>query len=447
MRHTFYLNLSTAENLGIGLFKYALHPEKRFLIINSTLASILEYPSKKELKTKQLEDFFLNEEERDRFFAFLRHDGGARFFEACFKTRKGNKLWVAITASAVMDKRKHEYVEGIIEDITAHKATEEDLERKSSFLQELLDNIPDAVYFKDKDSKIIKVNNFYAKGVGLDPEEIIGKTDFDFYPQDLAQKMYDDDLSVLKSGNPIVGKIEKNLLPDGTWSQVITTKIPMHNGGGEVVGTMGITRDMTEYANFEQSQLSMLVNAVSALAKALEMHDPYTFSHTHRVARVAQRIGKALGWNDDKLLAMKLAGELHDVGKIGIPLEILNKPSTLTDAEYKAVQEHVLKCYELLKDFKFPFPLADIIYQHHERLDGNGYPRRLKGDQILFEARILAVSDVLEAMTHYRPYRKALGLEVALDELRSGRGTKYDPQVVDTVVDLVNNNGSDFLDT
>jgi HD-GYP domain-containing protein (c-di-GMP phosphodiesterase class II) len=128
------------------------------------------------------------------------------------------------------------------------------------------------------------------------------------------------------------------------------------------------------------------------------------------------------------------------LGKISIPLDILNKPGRLTDLEYNLIQSHVKNCYDLIKDIEFPFPLAETILQHHERLDGSGYPRKLKGDSILFEARILAVSDVLESMTHYRPYREALGVEKAQEELLNGSGSRYDPQIVEVAVGLIKNN-------
>jgi HD-GYP domain-containing protein (c-di-GMP phosphodiesterase class II) len=133
------------------------------------------------------------------------------------------------------------------------------------------------------------------------------------------------------------------------------------------------------------------------------------------------------------------------MGKISIPFDILNKPGPLTELELSFIREHTRNCYNLIKDVDFPFPLAEIIYQHHERLDGSGYPRGLKADQILPEARILAVSDVLEAMTHHRPYRAAMSMDVACEELRLGRTTKYDPQTVDVLLKLVEkNNGKPF---
>jgi len=215
----------------------------------------------------------------------------------------------------------------------------------------------------------------------------------------------------------------------------------MYDKTGKSIGTMGITRDMTTYANLERERITMLINALTILGKALELRDPYTFSHTRHVASIAESIVKVLGWDENRLLGMRLAGELHDLGKISIPLDILNKPGKLSRLEYCLIQEHVVNCYNLIKDIEFPFPLAEIVYQHHERLDGSGYPRKLKGDKIIQEARILAVSDVLEAMTHYRPYREALGIDKAQEELEEGMGLKYDSKVVEVVFKLIKENG------
>ena len=311
---------------------------------------------------------------------------------------------------------------------------------ESDFLQALLDNIPDAIYFKDRQNKIIKVNKFYAEGVGLKPEEVIGKTDFDFFPAEQAERMFNDDNRILSSGKPLVGEIERTLLSNGTWNQVITTKIPMHSKSGEIIGTMGITRDMTNYANLENERLNMVINALTVLGKLLQMRDPYTFAHASGVANIAQRIGQALGWERNRLLAIKLAGELHDLGKISIPLDILNKPGKLTPLEYKFIQEHVKNCYNLIKDIEFPFSLAKIIYQHHERMDGSGYPEELKGEEILLESRILAVSDVIESMVSLRPYRHSLGIDKACEELKSGCGSKYEPRIVEIVFNLIKEN-------
>lgn len=441
MKNTFYLNISSVDNLGIGLFKYAFLPHERFIIVNSALSKMLGLVSARESKKVKLANFFANFSERDEFFRRVRMDGKVNFFEAVFKTLSGKNLWVAITCSLVTSRDKKEYLEGIIENISTHKEMEGSLSLERDFLQGLLDNLPDAMYFKDCNNRIIKVNKFYAQGVGLKPEEIVGKTDFDFFPAQQAHQMSQDDNYVLTTGKPIIGKIERTLLPDGTWNQAITTKIPMYDKNAKIIGTMGITRDMTVYANLEKERLLMLINTLKILGKALEMRDPYTFSHTRHVANIAEIIAKELNWDENRLLGIRLAGELHDLGKISIPLDILNKPGKLSDLEYGIIQEHAKNCYDLIKDIEFPFPLSETIYQHHERLDGSGYPRKLKGDEILFEARILAVSDVLESMTQHRPYREALGIGNASKELCSGRGLRYDPRIVDVALHLIKENG------
>jgi HD-GYP domain-containing protein (c-di-GMP phosphodiesterase class II) len=252
--------------------------------------------------------------------------------------------------------------------------------------------------------------------------------------------MFKDDTYVLKTGCPIVGKIERTLLPNGTRNCVTTTKIPLKNKKGRIIGTMGITRDITAYDQMEQNRLNMVMNSLKVLDKVLEIKDPYTFGHTRRVSIIAEYIAKELGWNDNRILELRLTAELHDIGKILIPLEILNKPGKLSDLEIMMVQEHVERCHDMLKPHAFPFPLSEAIYQHHERLDGKGYPRGLSAEKILPEARILAVSDVLEAMTFHRPYRAALGLKKAMKELRDNSGSKYDTRIVKIALKIIEKN-------
>src|SRR3989338_1301446 len=309
-------------------------------------------------------------------------------------------------------------------------------------LQNLLDNIPDAIYFKDDKNRIVRVNRFYAEGFKLSPEDIIGKTDFDFFPKDQAQSMFNDDTYILKTGKPIIGKIERTLLPNGTYNCVTTTKIPIKNKKGRVTGTMGVTRDITAYDNTEKTNLEMIINSLKVLDKILETKDPYTFGHTRRVSIIAERIAKELCWEENRILELKISAELHDIGKILIPLEILNKPGKLSELEYKMVQEHAKQSYDMLKPYSFPPHLPEAIYQHHERLDGKGYPRGLAADKILPEAKILAICDVLEAMISHRPYRQALGIDVTLQELRDNAGPKYDKDIVDVVLKVIHENNN-----
>ena len=311
-----------------------------------------------------------------------------------------------------------------------------------NLLQSLLDNIPDAIYFKDDKNRIVRVNRFYAEGFKLPVRDIIGKTDFDFFPKDQAQSMFNDDTYILKTGKPIIGKIERTLLPNGTYNCVTTTKIPIKNKKNKAIGTIGVTRDITAYDNTERTNLDMIINSLKVLDKILETKDPYTFGHTRRVSIIAERIAKELSWEENRILELKMSAELHDIGKILIPLEILNKPGKLSDLEYKMVQEHVQQSYNMLKPYSFPSQLPEAIYQHHERLDGKGYPRGLLSDKILPEAKILAICDVLESMISHRPYRQALGMDATLRELRENAGPKYDKDMVDVALRIINENNN-----
>ena len=434
-KQKFYLDPNIADKLGICLFKYQLSPKERFLTFNHTLTKMTGY-SGRGICSLELGSLFKNTADSDDFFKKLKEQKTVKFYETRFKKKDQKSTWVAITASLIKSSDTT-YLEGILEDITKHKELEEQFALERELFQSLLDNLPDAVYFKDNKNRLIRVNRFYAEGFKMSNEEIAGKTDFDFFPKNQAQKMFDDDTYVLKTGNPIIGKIERTLLPNGTHNCVTTTKIPLKNKKGKIIGTMGITRDITVYDQLEQNRLNMVMNSLKVLDKVLEIKDPYTFGHTRRVSIIAERIAKELEWDDNRVLELRMTAELHDIGKILIPLEILNKPGKLSNLEIKMIQEHVERCYEMLKPHTFPFPLSEAIYQHHERLDGKGYPRGLSADKIIPEARILAVSDVLEAMTFHRPYRAALGLKKALKELEDNAGSKYDTEIVNTAVRIL----------
>jgi HD-GYP domain-containing protein (c-di-GMP phosphodiesterase class II) len=151
-----------------------------------------------------------------------------------------------------------------------------------------------------------------------------------------------------------------------------------------------------------------------------------------------------MGLTQEKIEGIRMAGSIHDIGKLSIPAEILSKPTKLTEIEFSLIKQHSLSGYEMLKDVESPWPLAEIVHQHHERMNGSGYPRNLKGDEILLEARIMAVADVVEAMASHRPYRPTLGIEAALEEIEKNRGILYDNTVVDTCLRLFREKGYQF---
>ena len=213
-------------------------------------------------------------------------------------------------------------------------------------------------------------------------------------------------------------------------------------------GILTLTRNITERKHAEEQlrqSLGRLKKAVgttiAVLGTASEVRDPYTAGHQKSVADLARTIATEMRLAPDKIEGIRMAGSIHDIGKLSIPAEILSKPTKLTDLEFSLIKEHPRIGYEMLKDVESPWPLAEIVYQHHERINGSGYPRNLKGDDILIEARIMAVSDVVEAMASHRPYRPGLGIEAALEEIEKNKGILYDNVVADACLKLFREKG------
>lgn len=186
---------------------------------------------------------------------------------------------------------------------------------------------------------------------------------------------------------------------------------------------------------YEQLKVA-LRNTVEVATVISEMRDPYTAGHERRVAKIASAIGAELGFDEIRQEGLRVAGYLHDIGKVSIPSEILSKPGKISPIEFQLIQGHAQASYDVLHAMEWPWPVAEVALQHHERMDGSGYPQGLKGNEILLEARIMAVADVVEAMSSHRPYRAALGLDKALAEIELGSGTKYDAQVASACLNL-----------
>jgi len=200
--------------------------------------------------------------------------------------------------------------------------------------------------------------------------------------------------------------------------------------------------DRTEALRASRQQYhDMLVQTIQAIAMTEEKRDPYTAGHQFRVARLADAIAEVMGMDKDAREGLRLGAMIHDIGKIYLPSEILNRPGQLSEIEFAMIKTHPEVGREITAKVAFPWPVAEMIHQHHERLDGSGYPRGLKADAILPEARIIAVADVVEAMASHRPYRAALGIDIALNEIRRGAGHLYQPEVVDACLRLFEQDG------
>lgn len=206
----------------------------------------------------------------------------------------------------------------------------------------------------------------------------------------------------------------------------------------DITGRIEAERQLTVYVSRLENSI---MHTVEAISQMVELRDPYTSGHERRVGDLAAAIARELGLDEKQVTGLRVAGNVHDVGKITVPAEILSKPGKLSVAEYEIVKTHAEKGYEILKNIDFPWPVANIVLQHHERMDGSGYPRGLQGEDIMLEARILAVADIIESMSTHRPYRPALGLEAALKEILARSGSLYDPRVVAVALRLFRERG------
>ena len=215
----------------------------------------------------------------------------------------------------------------------------------------------------------------------------------------------------------------------------ITTRIHQEN-------LEKIVAERTEALQTTMSDLQRSIQGIiQVIAKTVETRDPYTAGHQKRVSTLACAIAQEMNLSGSQLQGIKMAGDIHDLGKLSVPAEILSKPTKLTDPEFNLIKTHPQVGYDILKDIEFPWPIAQIVYQHHERMDGSGYPQGLVGKEILLEARIMAVADVVEAMASHRPYRPALGIGKALEEIKLNKGVLYDPEVVDACLKLSKKKG------
>ena len=307
------------------------------------------------------------------------------------------------------------------------------------------DAMSDSVALFDAEGKVVRCNASTVALTGRDYAQIIGHACYEIFhgtsawhescPQLQARGSLRGETSVFEQG--------------GQWLRV--TFHPMTDAKGAFSGGVHVVSDISELKQTEERLRDSLAQVqsvseevIGAIAGIVEVRDPYTAGHERRVSELATAIAQQMGFDEDAVRGVRVGGLLHDVGKIGVPAEILTKPTALTAIEFELIKTHPLVAHDLLRGINFPWPVAEMALQHHERLDGSGYPQGLHGDEALIEARILAVADVVEAMASYRPYRPALGVEVALAEIEKNRGRLYDAQAADACLRLFREGGFAF---
>jgi len=347
------------------------------------------------------------------------------------------------------------YFANVSLDITARKQTEASILRSKLLLQSVIDSTPDWMYVKDTQHRFLMVNRSFAEAQNVNSRDMINKPDTDFFSQELCIGNPDkgilgfhaDDNQAFK-GQTVHNPRNIVTWADGSLHIYDTYKIPLADQSGKIYAALVYSRDITDQrraedereASFKTLQKT-LHDVINTMSKIVEMRDPYTSGHQGRVAELSGAIARQMKLDDARVEHLMMAASIHDVGKMYVPADILSKPGKLSDIEWAIIRTHVEGSYEILKDLEFSQPIAMMALQHHERLDGSGYPNGLKGEEILIEAKILAVADVVEAMSSHRPYRPTLGINRALEEISQNRGVLYDTDVVDICLKLFNEDG------
>ena len=355
------------------------------------------------------------------------------------------KKWFSIS----LYSPETEYFVAVFDVITERKQAEEALRESEERYRHIVETSLEGIWIIDEEFRTTFANKRIAEMLGYAPEEMLGRrVDSFIFAEDL--KDYGSRVEARQRG---VGETFERRFrrKDGATIWNIVSSSPLFDGDGRFTGSFSMFTDVTERKKAEeelQLTLGTLRKAVGAtiqvMVSAVEMRDPYTAGHQSRSANLARAIATEMGLFKDKIDAIRMAGSIHDIGKLAIPAEILSKPTKLSEIEFSLIKEHVRQGYEVLKNIETSTHLAEIVYQHHERIDGSGYPNSLKGEAILVEAAILAVADVVEAMASHRPYRPSLGIEAALNEIEKNRGIFYDKDIADACLRLFREKGFKF---
>jgi PAS domain S-box-containing protein len=408
---------------------------------NPAFAEFLGFSSPDDLVGKNaLEIIPFTPESRERILDHLR-DGSAKVYEIELIKPDGSRLPAEIRGKEISFRGGPARLISM-RDISERKRAEEMLANSEKRFRQLAELLPQIVFETDLRGNITFANQYAVKTLGYAPEDVrsgipigalMAEGDRDGIQQLFREILNGGETSALefqlirKNGERFPVLLHANaILEDG---------FP--------IGARGIAIDISERKKAEikiQETLIVLRKAfggiIQVLSAASEKRDPYTAGHQRRVADLARAIAQDMGLAPDRVEGIRLTGVIHDVGKLSIPAEILSKPSVLSKIEYELIKSHAQIGHDILSEIDFDWPIAQIILQHHERLDGSGYPRGLKGDDILLEARILAVADVIEAMASHRPYRPALGIAAALAEIESNAPRLYDPAVAGACMHL-----------
>ena len=316
--------------------------------------------------------------------------------------------------------------------------TQTALRHSEEKIRRLYENSNDGIAVVDLNNTIVEVNRKLLEISGLRSDsDLIGKNYLNFVVPRDRQKIKAA-IQKLLSCEKLTGIECSTIGSDGTELSIEINASLLKDIFGNPAGLLLAVQDITRRKRAEEKNklgteklVRVMDEIIEAMARMVEIRDPYTAGHQRRVSEIAAAIAKEMGLPEEIIEGTRVSGMVHDIGKIYVPAEILSKPSHLNEMEYRMIKQHPRLSHEILSSIEFPWPVATIVFQHHERIDGSGYPVGLSGEDIAIEARIIAVADVVEAMASHRPYRPSLGIKQALREISENKGVLYDSRVVD----------------
>lgn len=432
---------SIFQNAVEGMFQST--PEGKLITANPSMARIFGYQTPEEMISLVNDiglQLYANQEDRRTFQKLLKERGVAGGFEATFFRKDGSVIWGTLNVRAVKGAQGAvDYYEGTFEDITPRKKAEEELRKSEEKYRNIFENAVMGIYQVTPSGRYLSANPVLARIHGFDsPEELINSV------EDITQLYVDPsrraELKRIMENQGFIKGFEIIMRKkDGSLHWVSNTAQAVRDEQGKTLYYEGTIEDITSRKLAEESARQLkqtLWGTLKALSQTIEMRQPGITGHHRRVSILAKAIAQAMALDEERTESIAMAGLVHDVGDASVPTEIFSKPGRLSEMEYNFVKLHPRSGYDILKETGLPYPVAEIVLQHHERLNGSGYPQGLRGKEMLVEARILAVADVVEAITSHRPYRPSRDIDEALGEIRRGRSTLYDPLVVDACLTL-----------
>jgi PAS domain S-box-containing protein len=411
--------------------------KRTFIDVNDVMCEYTGY-SKEELLSLSPFDI-LNEDSKrhfmERMTKMLSGEKVPETVEYKIKGKNGREFWVLLNSKLVYENGFPKGATAVVHDISERKLAEEAIRKSEERYRLLVDHANDGIFIAQQ-GKVKFSNPRTLEILGYDSDELSTLPYMALiHPDDRAIVQRAKDMRGINGESSSIYSIRvRTKAGKQIWAQISSVPIFWE----DQPATLNFVRDITVQKTAEDElkqtieKLRKATGAtIQAMAQTVEVRDPYTAGHQRRVSNIARAIATAMALPSEMIEGIRMAGNIHDIGKISVPAEILSKPGSLTDIEFALIKAHPKTGYDILKGIEFPWNIARIVLQHHERLDGSGYPQGLCGEDILLEARILAVADVVEAMASHRPYRPALGLEKAVEEIRSKKNRLYDAGVVE----------------